>query len=718
MKNPSNDENNVLVKELIESFLNSNSSSISEKTLKITKEAFEQASKVYYEGNDPLVTDEVFDKAIKKYEKLTGEKITSGYNIKSSSSAKKLVDTEHRFPDLVGTLDKVNTIDEFFNEWLIPKISKCRKNSIIKTNIPLVISDKEDGNSVVGTFDANGNSVQWLTRGRDGIGLDLTSLFSKVSIPVNDIIELSHNIGEFGIKFEAVMTDENLEKYAEKSGKTYANSRSAVAGILSAKDGKKWIKYVQLVPLRIQTADPEKQMSRTYEFEAFKTLCRLNSKKFLMPKYSSVKIGLNKGEYIIEEINGANIVTRESFVDYMESMYRTADIERNQIGSRPKDGLVIEFANKRDRELLGRDRDRNHFDVALKFPYQVKETTVEDIEFYVGKTGRITPVVIFKPLIFNGATCDHVSIANYKRFKELNLYKGCKVNIEYRNDVLCYLTRLDFNMGINDKPFEFINKCPICDSNVVLNDKETFAYCENEKCPGRQIGKITNWLLKLGIKGINEKTIETLIRYHLLNDIDDLYKLKKEDIKGLEGFKEKSSKKIIELINSRKEIYDYEMLGSLNIEGISLNTTKEICRKINIDQILELNKSGSNKLKRELVKIKNISDITAETFINGLNTNLELIERLMNILTIKPSLKLKDGKEFNVVFSGFRNKELERAIEEKGWCYKNSISSKTNLLVVLDAMQGTTKIKKALELGVKVINYDDFIKEYIEAIAE
>lgn len=680
---------------------------VDDSILKKVKKAMEVASDVYYHsGSEPLVTDEEFDKCVKKYEKYTGEKF---YGSTLKNSSKKLVDTEHRFPDLVGTLDKVNSVEEFYNEWLIPKITKTYK--LIKSNIPLIITGKEDGNSVVGTFNKNGKSIQWLTRGKDGVGLDLTSLFESITIPVKEISGLN-DIGEFGIKFEAVMTDERLEQYSEKSGRSFANSRSAVAGILSAKDGHKWVKYIQLVPLRIQTLNEEKQMSRTKEFEIINMLCQIKKKLFLYPSYDLLVIGYSKGEYIVESGRGISTNKRVPVLDFLKRIYKEADLERNMVGSRPKDGLVIEFAKDKDRRLLGREKDRNRFDVALKFPYQIKETTVKNIEFYVGKSGRITPVVIFSPLIFNGATCDHVSIANYKRFTELKLFKGCKVNIEYRNDVLCYLTREDYSQ--TGKIIPFIKKCPICDSNVVLNEKETFAYCENENCPGRAVGKITNWLLKLGIKGINEKTIETLVKEHLIQDIDDLYKLTPKSFEDVPGFGEKSSTKIVELINSRKEIYDYELFGSLNIEGFSLSTAKDVCRKINWDKILEIYKEDPKKLKKELIKVKNVSDKTAEIFLEGLKQNYKLIKRLIKRLSIRPSLKLKDGKEFNIVFSGFRDKALERLIEEKGYCYKTSVSSKTNLLVVLDINQETTKATKAYELGVKVIDYKTFIREYIE----
>lgn len=205
----------------------------SEKAIKRIKKAMIIAADVYYNSSsNPIVTDKVFDKVTKKYEKVTGEKF---YGAKPDvNSGKKLVDTEHRFPELVGTLDKINTIEEF-KDWIYKKIKDLNIRFI--DQIPMIASLKEDGNSVVGVFDKDGNTIQWLTRGKEGVGLDLTSLFKTVKIPVEKIRALEC-IGEFGIKFEAVMTDDNLIKYSEDSEKTYANSRAAVAGILSAKDGK------------------------------------------------------------------------------------------------------------------------------------------------------------------------------------------------------------------------------------------------------------------------------------------------------------------------------------------------------------------------------------------------------------------------------------------------------------------------------------------------
>src|SRR5699024_10661218 len=136
------------------------------------------------------------------------------------------------------------------------------------------------------------------------------------------------------------------------------------------------------------------------------------------------------------EISKWNITSKDK--NYLEKIYNDISVKREGY-KYMLDGLVIEIINEEDRQRLGRQDDRNNFDIALKFPYMTKKTIVRDIEYYNGNTGRITPVAVFDTLIFNGSKCNRVSLANYKRFKELNLSPGDEVIIEYRNDVLSYL---------------------------------------------------------------------------------------------------------------------------------------------------------------------------------------------------------------------------------------------------------------------------------------
>lgn len=321
---------------------------------------------------------------------------------------------------------------------------------------------------------------------------------------------------------------------------------------------------------------------------------------------------------------------------------------------------------------------------------------------------RITPVVHFEPVYFNGAECKNVSIANYKRFKELNLSVGDHVNITYNNDVLCYL-HLDHTKKQLNNPIPFITKCPICHEKLEVNKNETFVSCVNKECTGKKAGRVENYLIKMGIKGIKANTIARLFQARLIKDIEDLYRLSVNDIMAMDGFKATSAANIYEAINSKKVVKSYELLGSLHIEHFSLKSAKEILKHYTLDELMSLHRSEKRFIS-EISKLYGFKDITARYLYNGLNDNKKTINALSKILTIEET-KIDPNnvaeEVYTFVFTGFRDKALQESLEQKGHKVTSSVSKNTNYLVVKDVNSTSSKVKKAKELGVKVISIEE-----------
>lgn len=639
--------------------------------LKEIKVILDECCHIYYNTSEtsPL-TDEEFDKLLKLFNKYVKYSTTT-----APASGKRLIDVSHLYPELVGTLDKANSMEDV-KEWFDSKIPDG------DTIYEVAVSYKEDGNSIAGTFDKNKKLNQALTRGKEGKGVDMTKFFRHVRA------ELPNKNSEFGIKFEAVMTNEDFEEYNEiyytLNGRYLANSRSAVAGILGSDEGYKYTHFIKLVPLAIKFKDMEvsrKDQLRMTEFLSKQT-------DFLELEYRIIK------------------GTKSEIIEQIDKWYQKIINEKRDKLNRPIDGIVIEFLDENLRKKLGRDDDRNKFDLALKFPYLVKKSKVLDIEFYMGKTNRITPVVVFEDVVFNGATCNHVSIANYKRFKELKLKKGDTIVVEYRNDVLSYIPE-NLDRDKEGELIPFLKKCPCCGGKLTLNANKTFVNCKNKECPNMVLGKCVNWLIKLGIKGVKENTLEKIITNCNIKIIPDLYALQEDDLLQIDGFKEKSSKAIIKAINSRTQIYDWELVGSLNIEGFGRKNAKLLCKAYDLKELYTFIKNKT--FKDKVVELEGFSDISANNIEKGLIENFETVRAMRKILTVK-STKVDPNKVqsqgYKIVFTGFRDKDLQQKLEDLGHSVTTSVSKNTDIVITKDPNGSSSKLVKARELGKLILSPD------------
>ena len=475
-----------------------------------------------------------------------------------------------------------------------------------------------------------------------------------------------------------------------------------VAGILNSLDGDKYKEYVSLAPIDYTIYNETTK-------ESYNPAIRTERIDALMHSF--------RNKHFSNTIMLPYITKSELTKEFMETVYSTYIESRNDLPVMI-DGLVIELTNNDVRNKLGRSGDRNNFDIALKFPYMTADTVVEDIQWYIGKTGRFTPVAKVKPVYFNGAEIVNISLSNIDRFKKLNLYKGCPVIVGYRADVMAYLdVKEHVSSRINGKEyFEIPTHCSKCGSLLELNENGTFLFCSNMDCKCNVVGKIVNWFTKLDIKGIKESTVEKMVDYmdEKYNDasILRLYSLTKDDLLSIEGFKEKSADNIIEAIHSKKEIYDYQLFGSLHFKNVGLRTSKDIFSKYEYYEIT----------KEKLMEVEGVSEILAENFINGMEANKKILDEFLSgeshiiIKSYRRTLNTsKVGGELPkiIVFTGFRDKELQESIELKGSKVTSSVSKKTELVITKDVNGSSSKLKKAREAGIPIITPEEFKNKYI-----
>ena len=329
-------------------------------------------------------------------------------------------------------------------------------------------------------------------------------------------------------------------------------------------------------------------------------------------------------------------------------------------------------------------------------------------------------MAVVKPVYFNGAEITNISISNLDRFNKLKLYEKCPVIVGYRADVMAYLDVIeDEYNNIPEKERSYYlapTVCPSCGTKLETNETGTFLFCPNVNCKCNVTGKIVNWFTKLDIKGIKESTVEKLVDYmdKKYNDpsILRLYKLTKEELLDIEGFKEKTAENIYNAIHSKKEIYDYQLFGSLLFKNLGIRTSKDIFAEYTYEDIN----------RNTLLEVDGVSDILADNFIEGIEVNKEIIDTFMND---NPYIKINSYREFLcersgvkdlpkvIVFTGFRDKELQDEIEEQGSKVTSSVSKNTNVVVTKDINGSSSKLKKARELNIEIMTPEDFKNKYI-----
>ena len=652
------------------------------------KQYLDLQSEKYYNEGESDITDSEFDALMREYEKLVG----GSYDTTTQPPTDpRYAVTEHTFGHLTGRTRKAYNMDEVA-EWL----AETNPTNLSTT---ILVTDKYDGNSGTAVFNPDGTLASFLTRGKDGKGLDLTSIFKDRKLPDPALTAYKGLTGtgindQLALKVEMVMSWDNYQLASAVAEKPYSNPRNMVAGIVRSLKAAERASLVEWAPLRTDTTNGTYSRDEDWEFIQ-NNLVRKDSLGTISTMTARHFTGTN--EELLSQLSA-----------YYDSLVQGGRDQRPFM----IDGLVIEYTDPDRRALLGRVGDTNRFDLALKFPNQVQPSTITDIKFYQGKTGRVTPVAVFEPVCFNGAKCDHVSLSNYSRFLELSLGVGSHVLIEYHGDVLSYLVRDPAHPDDPSiQPIPFIETCPSCKSDLYTNDTETFIFCNNPTCPSNVVGRLVNWCEKMGLKGINEATLEKLNEAGLVNSVVDLYKVTPEEGIAKGVFKEKGAKVFTDALAMNLNSFDYEVLGSLMFQSLGRTKMKEICKVYTYDELLSFT---DLELAYHISQIPGMGDLSTQYFVEGRNTYRPIMEELKDILTIKTyKSQMKTAAEpMKVVFTGFRDKDLKDKLELNGHKVTGSTSSKTTVVVAADPSSGSSSIKKAKELNIPVLTVAEFKDKY------
>ena len=382
------------------------------------------------------------------------------------------------------------------------------------------------------------------------------------------------------------------------------------------------------------------------------------------------------------------------------------------------DGIVVKVDSYSDQRTLGFTAKSPRWAIAYKYKSENKPTVLESISYNVGRTGAVTPVANLKPVLLAGTTVKRASLHNANEIERLGLRIGDTVFIEKGGEIIPKVTGVDLDKRKPDStPLTFITECPECGTTLVRQQGEAVHYCPNIKgCPPQIKARIQHFIGRytMDIDSLGWRTIELLYNKGLVKSPADLYKLTYQDIIGLEGFKDLSTKNLLEGIEKSKESSFERVLFALGIRYVGKTVAEKLVEHFkNIDNL-------SDATYEDLISVPEIGDRIAGSILLFFEDedNQQLIRDLkdagLNFELKQEAVNLNSGnllgKTFVVsgVFQSFGREELKNTIKQNGGKVLSGISGKLDYLLAGEKM-GPAKLKKAEDLGIEIISEQQFI---------
>lgn len=634
------------------------------------------------------------------------------YAIDDAYIEKRLHNTSHEHPELIGTLDKckfvLNTDAKERGVFADPNVKVLERDFFMKhiqdgiitpsTRFTTVLEMKYDGVSV--EADCTDTIVSARSRGdtESDKAADFTPLLKGYRFPNRKPTD-----PEVGVKFEAIMTMYDLHRFNQAKGYDYKNCRSAIVGLLASSDAYLYTDFITLIPLAVEQKVFDTVCERNREKE-LQYLAENFSSKGIIPNYVTVY-----GDYI-ENLFGINLFLSEAEYSrqWIPFMY---------------DGIVVSYLDPGIRKALGRENFVNKFSMAVKFNPLKKQTIFRGYTYTIGQDGSITPMIHYDPVEFYGTIHSKSTGHSYARFKELNLHIGDVLDVEYVNDVMPYVTKPtnEHNRinGQNVPPEEFPTRCPNCGCTLEVSESGKSVKCVNLECGSRQLSRLVNMCAKLGLNGFGESTIQQMKIKSLENLIVCTHKEIDGKILKVCGFGDVESANMtneVSRIIHDKSITDADWIGALGFDNISSKTWKQILSAIKLKDLNELLMNMEyDKVRAILSQIKGIGTATIETLISEYEFFKDDILFILGYINPSPYVAT-NGKVIRA--TGFRDGELFKKLRSLGCDADDngSLTRNTDILLVPTPNFSSTKTAKAMQYGVTIVDVNEFknnISSYI-----
>ena len=540
-------------------------------------------------------------------------------------------------------------------------------------------------------FYKNGELAYSATRGDGYIGEDITENIKTLS-DVPKYIDFSEEIEIRGEVYMPIKSFKDLNEKREISGEQlFANPRNAAAGSL-------------------RQIDPNITKSRNLKFFAYYVNSfekDLNLKTQIDIMELLKKLGFKTAEYKLCK-------SLDDIMDYYTEISAKRSLLKYEI-----DGTAFKINSLELQNRLGFVGRTPRHSIAFKFPAEEAKTKIRDIIVSVGRTGKITPVAILEPVNLNGAMVSKATLHNFNEIERKQIAIGDTVKILRSGDVIPKIIAVIKKS--ENSTFSTPISCPSCGSSLIKYPNLIDLYCPNHYgCISQVVRYISYFVSKncFDISGLGEKQIKEFYEEGRIKTAIDIFKLKeKESISPLfekEGWGKVSAEKLYQAIDNSKNISFPKFIVSLGIPGVG-----EIISQILADKFENIYKLTSAK-KSELIKIDGLGEMMADEiylfFQNEININF--INDLVKYITITPykkkEIKDKTSKFYNktMAFTGTLSKisraEAKQLATSKGAVITSAISNKTDIVIVGE--NPGSKLKKAIELNIKILTEEEFLK--------
>ena len=639
------------------------------------------------------------------------------------SLKRELIDLEAEYPEFItpdsptqrvgsvlsGKFEKIphssakkSLSDVFSQEEIREWYERIKK--LVPEKIEFVCELKIDGLNITIQYE-KGQFLRALTRGDGKNGENVTHAVKTIkSIPLklNEEVDLEVSGEVFLPKksFEQI----NIEQ-EKKNLPLFVNPRNAAAGT-------------------VRQLDPQVTASRNldmffYHIDKHTTHENIKTQEDLLKTLSS--LGLKICTFY------EKLSTIYEVIKFCEKWHKKRDSLPFEI-----DGVVIKVNNLEQQDLMGFTAKAPRYAVAFKFPAEKVSSQILDIIFQVGRTGAITPVAVMKPTFVAGSTVSRATLHNEDEIHRKDIRIGDTVIIQKAGDVIPEVVEVIKDLRTGQEPkFKFPSKCPVCASDLTRKEGESAHYCTNKNCYAIEKENINHFVSKKGfnIDGLGEKVVEQLMQAGLINDPADIFTLKPEDVMSLDLFKEKRTQNLFTNSEKAKNINLDSFLYALGIRYLGEQSSFDFAKFIvahqkkatkNIDNefsILDLIETVCSFSIEEINNIDGVGEKMGQTIYEWFH-NVKHQEYLEKLYKVDIRIKIDNlsssgtlaGKSFVLTgtLATMTRDQAKALIKSNAGKIHSSITKDTDFLLAGES--AGTKLKKANELGIKIIDEDEFKK--------
>ncbi|SDZ84814.1 DNA ligase (NAD+) [Haloplanus vescus] len=625
----------------------------------------------YYVENDPVVSDAAYDALFARLDRLE-----DAFDLHDENSPTQRVGGE--------PLDELETVDHVAPLLSLQSSGEREEIREFDRRIREAVGDvdysaepKFDGFSVEVVYE-DGAFERAVTRGDGQQGEDVSANVRTIgSVPLHLPASAPDSLAVRGeVYMPRTGFQELNERRVQRGDDPFANPRNAAAGT-------------------VRLLDPETVADRPLDaffYDVIDTSADLGSQTEAFDLLRDLGFRVNDETTVVDDV--------DAVLDYRDRLMAERDDLEYEI-----DGIVAKVVDFDAREQLGSTARHPRWAFAYKFPARTGRTTVERIVVQVGRTGKLTPVVLLEPVDVQGVTISRATLHNAGQARELGVTEGASVEIERAGDVIPEV--VEVVEGGEVGAFEMPDTCPVCDSEVVQEGEHHF--CTNASCPAQLRRSLEHFCSRdaMDIEGLGAEAADQLVDAGLVESPADLYDLNRDELVALEGWGERSAGNLLDELDASTDVALATFVYALGIRHVGTERARALAGAFSLDALLDAS-------VEDLQAVEDVGPEVAEAVVSffDIESNVEMVERLLDAgVTPERRDRGEELEGLTLVFTGsvpgYTRAELTELLETHGANVTSSVSGETDYLVVGEN-PGARKQSQAAEEGVATLDPDAF----------